>query len=288
MNEANDYNLHEVTENEFIKKLEKYLKLKKIYLKKPERCIGCKRNVSSIFKKENKVYIAKCGDLIEPCPLDIRLKEGIITLMPHIFHDSKQMLQETEEDILKLKMNYVFNIISEPEMLQEFQTLKQKYTTQLKLLKEYEQMLQNDRISKNNIRKTRIEVMKRSFYSFPSNNANEEQQLGDNIEDIDIQSNYDNYHQLHNMIQTQQNLIREQMTLYMRFKDIDTVKNVVQLYIQNVIPIIQRLKKEYKEFQIGYDILDESEYRVLFKSKHNIKSKEYEHTPNQVISFVIR
>jgi hypothetical protein len=51
-------------------------------LPKPE-CINCKRNVGTIFtikndtKEDVRNFVAKCGDIPDPCPLDIQIKYSV-------------------------------------------------------------------------------------------------------------------------------------------------------------------------------------------------------------------
>ena len=46
------------------------------------KCIGCKRNVGTIFSNKNNTYSAVCGDKEDACPLDISLKRGIYVHLP--------------------------------------------------------------------------------------------------------------------------------------------------------------------------------------------------------------
>ena len=86
-------------------KREKRLEYQK--LPKPE-CINCKRNVGTVFttKKEaddeSRLFLAKCGDLEDPCPLNI---EFIYTNRQEL---SKELL-ETDKDINDIKNKIIID-----------------------------------------------------------------------------------------------------------------------------------------------------------------------------------
>ena len=48
-----------------------------------QECINCKRNVGTLFSIRSdienniKIFTAKCGDIENPCPLDIQINYGI-------------------------------------------------------------------------------------------------------------------------------------------------------------------------------------------------------------------
>ena len=78
-----DKYIKQIINNEKKSKREKRVEYSK--LPKPE-CINCKRNVETIFTITNdadagtRKFIAKCGDLTAPCPLDIQIDYSKNTL----------------------------------------------------------------------------------------------------------------------------------------------------------------------------------------------------------------
>jgi hypothetical protein len=82
-------------------------------LPKPE-CINCKRNVGTIFtihydKDEDiRKFIAKCGDVTDPCPLNIQINYSFRdNLNTTIITDTKSM-ENIKLDIIKEKNNALF------------------------------------------------------------------------------------------------------------------------------------------------------------------------------------
>ena len=55
-------------------------------------CIKCKRPVGTIFSTNNRELVAKCGDVSQPCSLDIRVNlgtyENIPILLEGLKHDN--------------------------------------------------------------------------------------------------------------------------------------------------------------------------------------------------------
>lgn len=128
----------------YIEKLKKYLSMKKKYKNVISRtrkdfkkdntmdefkqakfnCIGCKRRVNTIFGQEDNIYYARCGSKEEPCPLDIRIHRGeYINIYEHI-NDIKEKIEESKEEIMRLKLDVLFGFMKEEEMIIQFKEKK--------------------------------------------------------------------------------------------------------------------------------------------------------------------
>ena len=116
-------------------KREKRLEYQK--LPKPE-CINCKRNVGSIFtiKKDpqeySRTFIAKCGNLDDPCPLSIVFDyTGRDELDKEIFKHNND-IKEIKTKIISDKNNMMFGYVNQDNAIQQFNT----DTTELKEITE--------------------------------------------------------------------------------------------------------------------------------------------------------
>ena len=97
------------------------------YSKLPKaECINCKRNVGTIFSIKNDVeeyvrlFAAKCGDLDNPCPLDINIEyAGRYTYDSQIANNDED-LSELKNKIIKDKNDMMFGYISQPDAIQKF------------------------------------------------------------------------------------------------------------------------------------------------------------------------
>ena len=71
-------------------------------------CINCKRNVGTIFsikqdfEEDVRKFIAKCGDLIEPCPLDIQINYSIRDQMYNSMINGSKGIEDLKLAIIKL------------------------------------------------------------------------------------------------------------------------------------------------------------------------------------------
>lgn len=77
-------------------------------------CINCKRNVGTIFSIVNnetedfKQFIAKCGDIQEPCPLDIQINYGLRESIHKFIQFGLKEIETLKLNIIKEKNNSLF------------------------------------------------------------------------------------------------------------------------------------------------------------------------------------
>lgn len=82
-------------------------------LPKPE-CINCKRNVGTIFTIHNdkeediRKFIAKCGDITDPCPLNIQINSSFRDNLNTIIITGSKSIEKIKLDIIKEKNNALF------------------------------------------------------------------------------------------------------------------------------------------------------------------------------------
>lgn len=91
------------------------------------RCINCGRQVGTIFTLRNRTYIAKCGDYKSPCSLDIRIQRGLFNNAVKLREELLDDLREIEEKVIRLKMDLLFQYISEDSMVTEFDSLRKEH-----------------------------------------------------------------------------------------------------------------------------------------------------------------
>ena len=82
-------------------------------LPKPE-CINCKRNVGTIFTIHNdkeediRKFIAKCGDITDPCPLNIQINSSFRDNLNSIIITGSKRIEKIKLNIIKEKNNALF------------------------------------------------------------------------------------------------------------------------------------------------------------------------------------
>jgi len=107
-----------IIKNQFMSKVEKRVAYSK--LPKP-KCVNCKRNVGSIFsikydkKTDMKKFIAKCGDISKPCPLDIYFEVGTTETYNNVILEQEELINKYKKMIINGKNDILFGYLDESE-----------------------------------------------------------------------------------------------------------------------------------------------------------------------------
>ena len=92
------------------------------------KCIGCKRSVGMVFTPSiGRVKEAKCGDTTSPCKYHIKIDYGVFNYAPDLLEEVKHDMRICQLEINKIKYNLLFGLVTEEEMVESFQTMKDKY-----------------------------------------------------------------------------------------------------------------------------------------------------------------
>jgi hypothetical protein len=109
------------------------------YQKLPKaECINCKRNVGSIFTIEkdaedySRTFIAKCGDLTDPCPLNINFNYTFRDELSRELLKTEKDIDEIKNKIIIDKNNMMFGYVAQAQALVNFEG----DTTELKSITE--------------------------------------------------------------------------------------------------------------------------------------------------------
>lgn len=133
-------------------------------------CINCKRNVGTIFSVTNnnlkRSYIAKCGDISQPCPLNIQINYGERELYDKIIKRYMDDIDNLKLQIIIQKNNIIFfgkndgtiNIESFDKLTQE---LKSDSTMAGYLIEQ--NILKNDNPSKNELLKKLVDEFGKGY-----------------------------------------------------------------------------------------------------------------------------
>lgn len=141
--------------------LDKYLKLEYKYLKNQERtrtskksstekakCVNCNRNVGTKFFKKNQHYMAICGDETSPCDLQIDIFMGDYNIIDEVMNLFKESTEELKVDVIKQKLDTLFNYTSEEASVENFKQVLDKYNadsdTYKSILDEYNLHMNNN------------------------------------------------------------------------------------------------------------------------------------------------
>lgn len=100
------------------------------------KCINCNRPVGSIFNNDGRTYIARCGDPKHPCNLDIRIYAGEFSQIDYLLDVFMNEIEDNKENIIKQKLDTLFNYISEHNAISIFKKRLDEFTETNAFLKE--------------------------------------------------------------------------------------------------------------------------------------------------------
>lgn len=115
------FNIKQKYEKQLFNSLVKSKQKKKKMVELP-KCYGCKRNVGMVFSGKNKKYTAYCGDSTKPCDWKIVLHRGDNYVLRDLTEELDKILEETKENIIRQKMDTLFNLITEEKSSELFKT----------------------------------------------------------------------------------------------------------------------------------------------------------------------
>jgi hypothetical protein len=138
-------------------------------LPKPE-CINCKRNVETIFTITfdattwTRKFIAKCGDLTAPCPLDIQIDYSVRQQYYQGIKDGLEHIEKLKFDIIKEKNNALF-FQKNNDTISNFEKLTDslKNETELTGILIEQDILKNDNPVKADLLKRMIDEFGKAF-----------------------------------------------------------------------------------------------------------------------------
>lgn len=115
-------------------KRDKIMKIKR-------KCVNCNRPVGSNFKNDEYMLYASCGDKVNPCDLNIKINRGLFVSLDEMINAFQEGVDDNKENIIKTKLNLLFNFKKESEIIEDFNKLKTELTDDLEALMEYKSNL---------------------------------------------------------------------------------------------------------------------------------------------------
>jgi len=103
-----------------LSKKEKKQKFKRL----KSKCINCKRNGGTIFSNTNRTLKAVCGHSANPCKLNFEITKGEYMSMAYLNDLFRDIIEDTQLDIIKNKLNFLFGYIDEEETVEQFNHYK--------------------------------------------------------------------------------------------------------------------------------------------------------------------
>ena len=228
-------------------------------LKKP-LCINCKQPVGTIFKRKyyeeynNKteviVFTANCGNILNPCDLDIEIHKSLRESYDKLIKKNNEELNKYQLEIIKLKNKILFlgkNDVNEKEYIDEFKKYKEGILYYSNIIGEYTE------------------------------------------ENITINDNPEESEKLRNLIislnQIEIMQFKDYIKKYMDNNDDNMLTNAINMYINEIIPKIKEIRDlKYKTMYINYD---EDKNKILVQSKYSFEGMNfYDKDVDEVVKFI--
>lgn len=134
-------------------------KAKRLSLIKPA-CIVCKQEGGSIFTETDGKLKAMCGNISQPCGFHIEVYRGKYISLETLMNESLEEVRATKDEIIRMKLDLLFQFISEDELVEQFDAVQHKLQEQLKMYSEfrtyYLSVTENDDIRKDTDILTRV------------------------------------------------------------------------------------------------------------------------------------
>lgn len=198
-------------------------------------CLYCKRPVGSLFTNKNKTLKLVCGNVNEPCPLHFEIYKGEVSHLEENFQIwLNEYINDLKENILKTKLDVLFQYISEESAVKQFQEFKEELDLyQLGYNTDYQMYL--DKTNNPQIKKD----LQSSIFK---------------LADIKLE-------------------MSQQLELYRKTNDIRPFKDIATIYINKVLPLLDSIRElKYKYIQMEYD--SDEETSTLVTKKVNVKDLE--------------
>jgi len=92
-----------------------------------ENCINCNRKVGTTFSESDRTYKIVCGDVSNPCKLNIEFVVGKKEHYDDIIHSASETVNELKEQIIHLKSELIYGYKDESDITDEFSKIKNEY-----------------------------------------------------------------------------------------------------------------------------------------------------------------
>lgn len=118
------------------KTLSSQQKARRLALIKPA-CIVCKQEGGSIFTETDGKLKAICGNISQPCGFHIEVFRGKYISLETLMNESLEEVRATKDEIIRMKLDLLFQFINEDELLAQFDAVQHKLQEQMKMYSEF-------------------------------------------------------------------------------------------------------------------------------------------------------
>jgi len=134
------------------------------FRKQKIKCVNCRRPVGSIFQTKfnadsnSRSLIAKCGDVLQPCGLNIHINVGYSEMLPELITEHEELLSKLKNNIIKEKNNTLFGYTTKGEAISHFEKMKVEVSEFTEMLELYYYFYLNVKPKKERIYESQARV----------------------------------------------------------------------------------------------------------------------------------
>lgn len=205
------------------------------------KCINCNRPVGTLFyckyneEEGFRILNSKCGDLVNPCNLDIKLNLGVFESLPEIIKEYENENINYKNKIIVDKNKLLFGYITTEKALENFDSFKEKITEVNTLL---------------------------AFYLESYLNVTDNKEKIDTYKKVQVEA--------YIIIQS----IKDLIVQFNKTNDVPFVKDAVEIYINQLIPKLKEVMNlKYTSNRVEFYESDNSYH--LIQEKMSNSDKEY-------------
>jgi hypothetical protein len=203
-------------------------------------CIVCKQEGGSIFTETDGKLKAICGNISQPCGFHIEVDRGKYISLETLMNESLEEVRATKDEIIRMKLDLLFQFINEDELLEQFDAVQHKLQEQMKMYSEF-----------------------RTYYLSVTDND-------DRRKDSETQSR---------VITEKIALIKEYMTEFRdsEWKNRSIIDDILVLYQQDIEPAFMKLREtKYVYSQVETtDNADGALVQMYNDGEFNLSQKQY-------------
>ena len=111
-------------------------KARRLAMIKP-MCVVCKQDGGSIFTETDGKLKAICGNISQPCGFHIEVSRGKYISLETLMNESLEEVRATKDEIIRMKLDLLFQFINEDELLAQFDAVQHKLQEQMKMYSEF-------------------------------------------------------------------------------------------------------------------------------------------------------
>ena len=132
-------------------------------IKRNRKCVACGQTGGTHFTNEDGVLRAQCGNRSQPCSLSIEIVKGKFMSLETLANESLHTADVLKDQIIKTKLDLLFNYTTEEEALRQFETDRAALNQALELYGGFRQKYLD--VVRNAERREEVDALTAEFYA---------------------------------------------------------------------------------------------------------------------------